>query len=236
MVKDTRLAVPAKEPVILVVGDTHFPFVDEARLRTVYEVAKAVNPTHIVQIGDLFDLYTFSRFSRSVDFITPKQELEEGRAMAGRMWATFAKISPKSLKYQLRGNHEARLLKSLLAKAPEYESLVESPLSMLNSFPGVIDMKTGRSELEIGTTLLIHGWSCRPGVHMAYFGQSVICGHTHHGGVIFKAVKGSRLFELNCGHLADVDQLPLQYGETKTTSWVAGCGVVDKYGPRFIAL
>lgn len=236
---DERFIVPVKERenvVVLAVGDTHHPFVDKKKLSAVYDVARDIKPTHIVQIGDLYDMYTFSRFSRSVNLITPKDELLEGKKQAGLMWETFQRIAPKAKCFQLRGNHSHRIVKSLLTKAPEYESLLEGPISSLTSFPGVKDMKSYRSEIDIGGVLFVHGWSMLPGFHSQYFGQSVVCGHTHRGYVTFKAQKGRPLFELNCGHIADVEALPLQYGETRTNSWIAGCGVLDNRGPKFIAL
>lgn len=237
MLKEQRLIVEAKGDIrILAVGDTHHPFADQAKLKNLYALAKDLRPTHIVQIGDLYDLYTFSRFSRSVDLITPKQELEAGRAGAQTMWGMLQSIVPKAACYQLRGNHSFRIVKRMLDHAPEFESLLDGPISKLTEFDGVTDMKSHRSELEINGIVFAHGWSCRPGSHRDYFGQSTVVGHSHHGGVVYRAQKGLPLFELNAGHVADVKQLPLQYNDSTTSSWVAGAGVIDKYGPRFCPL
>lgn len=238
MLNDERFVAPVKgkETRILAIGDTHFPFTDHYKLEKVYGIARELQPTHIIQIGDLYDLYTFSRFSRSVNLITPKDELLKGKEQAARMWEVLRDCAPKAARFQLRGNHSHRIVKSLMARAPEFESLLEGPISDLTTFDGVTDMKSHRSEVEINGTLFVHGWSTTPGFHMNYFGQSVVCGHTHRGVVIYKAHKREPLFELNCGHIADINALPLQYGETKTNSWVAGCGVIDKHGPRFITL
>lgn len=237
MLKDQRLKVEVVgELRLLAVGDVHAPFADMAKLKAVYEVARDIKPTHIWQCGDGYDMYSFSRFPKSVDLITPKQELQEGKAQLSAMWKELQKIAPKAKCYQSRGNHSVRIMKKMLASAPEFESLLDEPISKLTEFPGVVDMKTGRSEIDLGGTLLVHGWSSRIGFHLDYFGQNVVCGHTHHGGVVYKARKEGAMWELNCGFVADINALPLQYGETKTNSWVSGCGVVDKYGPRFIPL
>lgn len=231
-----RITVKVEKPRILVIGDTHMPFADISKLDSVLHLAKDLKPNVIVQIGDLYDLYTFSRFARSVDLTTPAAELEDGRKHALAFWEALTSKSPKSLKFQLRGNHSHRIVKNLLARAPEYESLLAEPIAKLTEFPGVQDMKSARSELEINGILFVHGWSTRPGFHRDYFGQSVVHGHTHHLGLSWKAQKGVPLFELDCGHIADVNKLPLQYGESKTTSWVAGAGFIDEYGPRTIIL
>ena len=234
--KSERIKLTFDKPRILVCGDVHAPFEDRAKLKEFFKFAKDFKPNVVIQIGDMLDLYTFSRFAKSVDLITPKQELEKGREVAADFWRTIGSLCPSATKWQMRGNHSQRIVKNLMAKAPEYESLLEAPISSLLEFPGVRNMKSSRSELLINDTLFIHGWSCKPLFHTRYFGQSVCHGHTHHGGVDFLAHKGKALFELDCGHVADVDQLPLQYGETKTSNWVAGFGYIDNLGPRFISL
>lgn len=237
MLKDQRLEVPVTgEMRLLAISDTHMPFCDEKKLDEVYALARDLKPTHVWQCGDLYDAYSFSRFARSLNVMTPETELREGKAKAIDMWRKLQKSAPKAKCYQSRGNHSARLVKKLLANAPEFESLLDAPISSLTEFPGVIDMKSHRSEIALGDILLIHGWQSRPGAHAAYFGQSVVRGHSHHGGVTYSARKGKPIFELDCGHLSDIDALPMQYNDSKTNTWVAGCGVVDKYGPRFIPI
>lgn len=231
-----RLEIKAEKPRILIAGDAHFPFADAAKVKQFVALVKELKPTHVLQIGDLFDAYTFSRFARSVNFITPQAELEEGRAQAVAFWKGVRKNAPSAACFQMRGNHSHRLMKMILDRAPEYEPLIAGPLEDLTKFDGVVDMKSARSEIAINDIVFIHGWSCRPGFHRDYFGQSVVHGHTHHAGVSYKAQKGAPLFELDCGHMADTAQLPLQYGETKTSNWVAGAGFIDALGPRVILL
>jgi hypothetical protein len=220
----------------LAVSDTHFPFSADDKVAQVIRLAKELRPTHIWQCGDLYDMYSFSRFARSLDVTTPKQEMKDGRDKATALWAGLRKAAPAAICLQSRGNHSHRLVKSLLRAAPEFESLLEAPLSALTEFPGVVDMKTARSEIELGGMLLVHGWQSRLGSHATYFGQNVVRGHSHHGGVAYVAHKGLPVWELDCGHLADVTSLPLGYGESRTNGWVSGCGFVDGYGPRFIPL
>lgn len=231
------LEVIIKSPRILAVGDTHFPFVDVDKALEVVKIAKDLKPNVIIQIGDLYDMYTFSRFAKSVNYITPEKELKEGRAMAVDFWKQLREASPKAKCYQLIGNHATtRIIKMALSKAPELATLLHFPLAEIMKFPGVVSMENHRSELYINDIAVIHGWSTKPGFHMSYFNQSVILGHSHLGGVVYRARKNKTIFELNCGHIADSNTLPLQYGETLTTNWVAGCGWYDDKGPRFINL
>jgi UDP-2,3-diacylglucosamine pyrophosphatase LpxH len=232
-----QINISIDSPRILAIGDVHFPFCDREKVLKLYSYVKQFKPNVIVQIGDLYDMYTFSKFSRSVDLITPAEEIRQGKSMAEAFWRNLQRnASPGAKCFQLRGNHSARIVKRLLEKAPEYESLLHEPISKLTEFDNVRDMKSHRSELTINDIVFVHGWSCKLGFHMNYYGKSVVCGHSHHGGLVYKSQKLAPLFELNCGHIADENALPLQYGETQTTNWVGGFGWIDAYGPRFIHL
>lgn len=237
MPKSIRLTTKySGELRVLGIGDTHFPFVNEAKLREVYAVARDLKPTHVIQVGDLYDMYSFSRFSRSLNLITPKEEMAKGRRMTVDMWENLSRVAPKAEKYQLLGNHSLRIWSKIMANAPEYEGLLEEPIQKLFQFKGVTSMPDSRSELVINDIVFNHGWKSNIGDHARWYGQNTVCGHLHRGGVAFFPMRGKAMWELNCGFIADTEQLPLEYGDTKTNSWVAGCGVIDKYGPRFINL
>ena len=221
---------------VLVIPDQHFPFVNKKALEKLYEIAKAEQPTHIVNVGDTYDMYSFSRFARSLDVMTPKQEMKKGRKMAEQMWARLQAAAPKAKCFQVLGNHEERIYKKIMNVAAEYESIIEEPVRKLLTFPGVYTLKSSKSKLVINDIVFIHGWSTSPKYHVGYFHQNVVHGHTHRGSVSFVAIKGKSLWELDCGFIADSNALPLEYRETKTSQWHTGCGLVDKYGPRFIPL
>lgn len=58
-------------PKILILGDTHFPWVSKRALEKVYEFAKEFKPSHIVQMGDLYDFLSHSKFPRSQNNYPP---------------------------------------------------------------------------------------------------------------------------------------------------------------------
>lgn len=221
---------------VLVIPDQHFPFVNKKALARLIEVAKEIQPTHIVNVGDTYDMYSFSRFARSMDVMTPKQEMKKGRQMAEKMWADLQAAAPKAKCFQVLGNHEDRIYKKIMNVAAEYESIIEEPIRKLLTFPNVYTLKSSKSELVINDIVFIHGWSTSAGFHVRYFMQNVVHGHTHRGSVQFVAHKGKTLWELDCGFIADQNSLPLEYRETKTSQWHIGFGLVDKHGPRFIPL
>lgn len=197
---------------------------------------KAFRPNVIVQIGDLFDFYNFSRFPKSSNVATPHSEIRDGRWMAERFWTDVKKLSPLAQCFQAWGNHEERPFKRIMEKAPELEKLFEKPLRELLIFPGVTTLGGPQDELDINGIRFIHGWSCKPGFHMNYFGRSVAHGHTHKGGVEYLRKDGKTIFELDCGVLADFNSRPLIYRSSVTCRWTPGFGVIDPYGPRFCPL
>lgn len=221
---------------MLVIPDTHFPFVDKKRLAKMLSAVESVRPTHVIQCGDVFDFYNYSRFPSSPNVATPHREVREGKWMAGEMWAAVRGLAPKASCFQLYGNHEERPFKQILRSAPALEELLKEPLQSLLTFPGVTTMSGPLDELDINGIRFIHGWSCKPGFHVNYFGRNIVHGHTHHGGVTYQRANGKTLWELDCGVLADVMARPMVYRSTMTSKWTPGFGIIDGMGPRFCPL
>lgn len=196
-----------------------------------------LKPLHIVQLGDLYDFYSFSRFPRTHNLMTPLQEVEQGRKEAEAFWRDIRKAAgPKAECYQLIGNHDARPAKRVLEKAPELGHLVERGLSGLWDFKDVTTMPSDREELVLSGIVFHHGWR-KHGDHVKHNHQSTVVGHLHTGGTVFVAIKGETLFELNAGYIANPLAVPMSYGAQKRfRKETQGVGWIDDLGPRFIPL
>jgi hypothetical protein len=221
---------------ILALGDLHFPFANLGALSAVLQFAEC-NPdiTDIVQVGDLFDMYSWAKFPRSHLVIRPDEEITLGRRMAEDFWKKLQNILPRAKCWQLLGNHDIRPLKKVAELAPEAEVFIE--LRKWFEFPGVSTIHDPRAWLEIDGVSFTHGHYLRLGQHAQRYQRNVVCGHTHKGGVFFyQTVKGQILWELNCGYLGDERAKPLSYSPVKQHDWTLGLGVIDQYGPRFISL
>jgi predicted phosphodiesterase len=224
---------------VLVLGDTHFPFADKKVLAALFRqqtALEAANPfTHIVQVGDLYDFYSFSKYPATRDLMTPTEEIQKGRAEAEALWLKVQAISPSAKCFQLKGNHDERLKKRLMEKMPEVASIVNS--EHLWEFLGVETLPDQRTELEIGSVVFIHGHYGRPGQHLAFNNANTVHGHTHKGSVTYKTVQGQILWELDAGCLADLSSPPMSYSSQRKYSLMQnGFGTIDKYGPRYIPL
>lgn len=219
---------------ILVAPDIHFPFHSRIGLRKFYTLADKLAPTHIIQLGDLIDAYSFSRHPKSYNLMTPAQEIEQARSEALGFWATLKRLAPRAKCHQLLGNHDERIDKKIAQLFPEAESLIDS--SKMFSFKGVITQPSERDELIIEDLCFMHGFRSKLGDHARHNSISTICGHSHRGGCVTMKLGQKTIFELNCGHLADATAKALSYTKQRLISnWTLGCGFIDELGPRFIA-
>jgi UDP-2,3-diacylglucosamine pyrophosphatase LpxH len=222
---------------ILVIPDLHFPFSHKKKVKKMFEIIKQMDSksiTHVVQLGDLYDCYSQSSFPRDLNLFTPKQEMNRARKEAEAFWLTVQKLCPKAKCFQLVGNHEARLKKSVmknLANMTHFLDL-EHPLS----FDNVHTIHDERDELIIDNIIFTHGRSTKPGDTVAYFMQSVVIGHSHRPHLVFLP-SNTQAFELNCGYLADPKSPGLAYTASKRFSkWKHAFGIIDEHGPRLITL
>ncbi len=222
-------------PSTLFIGDTHFPFVQPDALTAVYSVAERLKPKVIVQVGDLYDMFSHSKFPRSQNVYAPDAEITLACESARTMWQTLKKIAPGAACHQLMGNHDVRPLKRILETYPEAELFLKNGIKPFFEFPGVATNFDSRQELYLTPdTLTIHGYRSGLGDHRDHALMNVICGHTHVGGVSFRKVKGRTLWELNAGYLGDPESKALSYTAQKIVRWTWGVGYVDADGPRFI--
>lgn len=213
---------------IMIVGDAHFPYVNKKVLRKIIEDIALLQPDVVVQIGDLYDNYMYSRYSKDPDYSSPEQESAKGRAMAEAMWSTVRAKAPGAKCYQILGNHDSRLRKRVADKLPEIGHFLDKPFSDLYKFEGVKTLPSEADELIIDGVLFIHGYLSKIGDHCKRNLMPTVVGHSHVGGTIFHKMRKGVIWELNAGFCADEAALPLQYGPQRTNKWTTGYGLIIK--------
>jgi len=240
--KRVTAEVRENEPFrLLAVPDTHFPFVKDSRLNAIYDFAKDIKPTHIVQLGDLYDQYSFSSFTKSVDFLTPEAEIKQAKCMAQDMWEKLTRIAPKASKFQVWGNHDQRIVSRIYEKLQEFASLAKDPINAWYHFNGVTDVGPYRSEVRIRVrtpkqdqeyhdVYLLHGIFSGPTSHVRkYPGDIVIRAHSHKQSLVpVESANGKNSFELDCGCILDKAKLAFKYARTFDPGWMPGFGYVEK--------
>lgn len=223
----------AKPSRIVVLGDLHAPFHHHGALNFALSVISAIRPSVVVQIGDLYDFYSFGRFPRSLNVITPGDEISRGREATEDMWHRVHRIVPRAKLFQMKGNHDERPIKKLFERAPELEAVVS--VRELFEFRRVETVSEERDELIINDILFMHGFRSKLGDHARHNGLSTVCGHSHQGGTVFQRLGDKTIFELNAGYLANPDSKPLSYTrQRRISNWTHGLGVITELGPQFV--
>jgi predicted phosphodiesterase len=220
---------------VVTLGDTHLPFHHKGIFNWVFDVVKALQPDAVVQIGDCYDMFSFSKYPRSLNVTTPRDELEDGRKAFEWMWNGVKAAAPQTSCYQLwSGNHDQRPLKRALESLPEAEDWIAKGLRDLYTMDGVTLVDDSAEELEIDGVLYQHGHLTH-GRHAPWNQQSTVHGHTHRGGVAWWQQRERCYFELGVGWLGDVTQDAFKYhGFKRRHGTTLGLGVVDSTGPRFL--
>ena len=224
-----------KFPKILCWPDSHYPFVNKEAEAKMIEFAINHQPDYIIQVGDLLDCYAASKFPRSQNIYTPKDEEALGIGMAKEAWEKLRKGCPGAKCYQLMGNHDVRMLKRTLESLPIAEHWIEKYFRELFTFEGVETIFDTREELEIGGILFTHGF-LGSGAHKDYYLKNVIHGHDHKLYVQHRRIHGENIFEMSCGFLGDVEAKALSYTSSKLANFQLGFGWVDEWGARTIHL
>lgn len=219
---------------ILALGDIHAPFQNKKAVDWAAGLAKEFQPTHIVQVGDAYDYFAFSRYPKVLPML-PKQELAAGRVAMEEIWAKFRAVAPKAKCYQLMGNHDERPLKKVANSAPELMPFVDKGVREYFTFSGVKTIHDPKEELILHGIVFQHGHRSRLGDHASYNQRSTVVGHSHTGGVVFRRNLKGVFWELNAGLLGDFEQPAFGYrAQRKMHTWTLGVGYVTSLGPAFI--
>ncbi len=222
---------------VAAIGDCHFPWACKKTLLAVYKRLREFKPHIIIQLGDLYDLFSFTRFPRTHNLYTPRQELDLGQKDAALFWGSVAHACPRARRIQLWGNHDDRAVKCILSKAPEYEHIVAQHMQTLMRFPGVETVQDSGLVYFIDDVGYHHGYLLRGGAHAESFKHNIVVGHTHRGGVWPVMTEASQLWELNAGYVGDRFAKPLSFAAQRTFSrYTLGLGEIDEAGPRFVPL
>jgi len=227
---------------ILIVGDLHEPWANKESKRRIYAEAKRRNPKIIIQMGDLYDMLSSSRFAHSQDIYTPKDEIRIARQKCEIFWNTLGDICPDAKRYQLKGNHDERPYKSLLQKAPELEYYYthnQNPSMGFWEFEGVKTQTEEAQELILqfnGEEIcFLHGFHCRPGEHVRKNLIHTVIAHTHWPWVHFHRQRDRVLWEMNVGFIGDRNSVAMGYvKQRKFSKYVCSHGLIDEFGPRVI--
>ena len=221
---------------MLILGDFHAPFHSERALEEVVKFCEIFQPKYIIQMGDVFDMYSHSKFPRSHNIFTPKEEEALAREAVENMWKSLKAKAPKATCYQVLGNHDARPLKRVVESLPTMEHWVQGYFKEIMTFDGVTTMFDIREELEIDQILFTHGFLHSEGRHRDYYLRNVVFGHLHKLWVQYRRFHRQTFWEMCCGFLGEPESKGLTYQPSKQANYQLGFSAIDQFGPRVIHL
>jgi len=210
---------------VLFVPDIHAPYHDNKAINAMLAYAKWFKPDVVIYLGDLVDFYAVSSFVKDpIRRVQLQKEIDSAVDVLKRIDA----VCNGSVKYFLRGNHEARLQKYLWTQAAELSGLRDLKLEKLLKFDelGIKYKKDGR--MKFRGMILKHGDIVRK--FSAYtakgeFESSGISGvscHTHRLARYTQTNEAGDFIWMECGCLC---KLNAEYMNGKTPNWQQGFGV-----------
>ena len=113
---------------VVIASDIHIPFQDDAAVRSFIKYCKEKQPEVVVLNGDVLDMFMLSRFTKGEG----RNPLEEMTMCQGFL-DSLRKVVPDADIYYVIGNHENRLEKYVLTKAPELASLIEDVFTIIKT-------------------------------------------------------------------------------------------------------
>lgn len=211
---------------IFFIPDTHRPYHDTKAVALANRAMKVFQPDKIVILGDYADCYSVSSHSKNPNRI---RDLKDELSDVQDGLREINKIAPNALKYYVAGNHEDRLERYLMEKAPELFNSV--------TIPGVLGLaELGwnytpyKRSLKIGKLNITHDTgNAGPYAHyraQEAFQGNVIIGHTHRlGYAVVGNAAGKPHVGAMFGWLGDFDQVDYMHQIKARRDWAHGFGV-----------
>lgn len=222
-------------PTFASISDIHWPFENQTVIDRFCEYVQKHQPEWIILNGDAWDMYSHSKFPRSHNVFTPREERDLARRKNEDFWREIRRVAPSAKLFQLLGNHDVRPLKRIAEAYPAAEDWIEEALKKEFTFEGVTTIYDPREELMLDPRVAaFHGYRSQLGAHRDYTLLCTINGHTHKGGVVFRRIRGRTLWEGNSGLAGNPEAKGLTYTPQRITDWTPGFLAGDFWGPRFI--
>ena len=184
----------------LVIPDTHVPFHDRKAWALCLKVIRETQPSRVVLLGDFADCLAVSHFPKSpsraaglgAEIASVNVELDALQEAAGKAEVIY-----------LSGNHEWRLERYLVQKAPELFDIVEVSALMRVKQRGW-KWVPYKHHITIGKVAYAHdiGYSGKSAVvqSLASFGGNIIFGHVHRSGIVYGGtLKREHRVAMACG-------------------------------------
>jgi predicted phosphodiesterase len=210
--------------VIGIMGDLHQPFAHPNYLAFLKDTFKKHGVTRHISIGDIFDHYSYSRFTKKPIAMNPKQEKEMSIERLQPYYEAFPNMEI------CLGNHDTRYIERV------EEFGIDD--TIIKDFKEIYKMPKGwkiydeyENFLIINDVLYLHGsaYNGQAGAKSAAINEqmSVVMGHGHSfAGVTPVANKRKLMFGMNVGCGIDPGAYAFAYNKKDKFRPLLGCGIV----------
>lgn len=213
---------------ILVLPDIHVPYQNDEAIEAAIKLGEEFQPDEIVQLGDLLDCYTLSRYSRSAtrhgniadEIVQAKNLLNEIKTRTGAKRATF-----------IEGNHEARIRKYIMDKCPDLAQLKALRVDHMLELADIgWDFIPEHKFYQVNDVFFTHGEYANmhsAKKHIDEYRVTVIHGHTHRITSRYHRGLDKTIVGVEMGFLASFD-VGAEF--VKKANWQHGVGTVVMNG------
>ena len=210
---------------ILIVPDTHAPYHDRRAWSLMMDVATDLKPKHIVCMGDIWDCYTISKYSKSPErTLRFREEMRIVNSLLDQLDSLGAEN-----KLFVEGNHEDRLRIYMQDKAPELWGMVALPDLLRLAERGWLYVPY-KNDIELGRLHITHdtGNAGKYAVYRAMdaYQHSVITGHSHRMAYLVEGdATGQQQISAQFGWLGDIEKIDYMHKIQARRNWALGFGI-----------
>jgi hypothetical protein len=212
----------------VIFGDLHAPKQDDKAVALLIQFLDWYKPKLVISNGDFIDCETVSVFGDDpTKVMRLKEELEVSRTMLDRIVG----VTPNATRYYTFGNHETRLQKYLIRKAPEIMELLSlEDLLTLEKNWIVVNESMVENYLQVNDLYIGH-WN-RISKHSAYTvkniiadrGVNVIQSHTHRLGMFVQRFLDRTVYGWEIGCLQSLNP-----SYAPNPNWQLGFAIIEPY-------
>ena len=225
MSKKPKLGRPKRLERILFVPDMHVPYEDKRAVELMLKAAREFKPDRVIILGDAADFFSVSSHSKDPNRAL---KLDVEIAAVKKRLRQIKELGAKSNIF-IAGNHEDRLTRYLMDKAPEMANLI--------SIPGLLELdKIGfeyvpyKEHYKFGKLYMTHdvGQAGRYAAHKALdtFQHNTLIGHTHRLGYLVEGnAEGEAHLGAMFGWLGDTKSADYMHQIKAKRDWAHGFGI-----------
>ena len=210
---------------IIFIPDSHLPYEDKKAFALMLKAGKAFKPDHAIILGDFGDFFGVSSHSKNPNrALKLKEEVDDIKIGLDKVIALGAKNN-----VFVEGNHEDRLGRFLMDKAPELFNFISVPklLELKEKGFKYVPYKT---HYTIGKLNITHdtGTAGRYAHYKSLdsFQHSVLIGHTHRLGYAVEGnAQGERHVTAQLGWLGDIESVDYMHRIKANRDWCLGFGI-----------